>query len=321
MSEDSSQRIEVSDSGQWEALPEDLRKYDQWIVTKNKKPVHPTSGWQKKQNQLTFDDAREEAINADAEIGFVLNGGDPFAVVDLDDVGPPSNHSREVTDIVEKLSTYTEISRSGSGLHIVCRGERLPDRKHKGPLSQRGSIEVYDSNRQIVLTADLFGQLSRITTGGQAFRELQREYLPVDDDADTSTSATETVSTHRGGSIRVQSNTGSNKNGPSVDQIKRTIDAYAADERDEALRAKDLWESSGARKYESSSEADLAFASDLAFWCREDATLMYRCIRRSSRYRSKWDEVHYSDGSTYAEETIGKAIDTNYDKFSGRYVQ
>ena len=321
MSEGSSQRIEVNSSGQWEALPDDLRNYDQWIVTKNKKPVHPAVGWQKQSNQLSFDKAREEAVSADAELGFVLNEGDPFAVIDLDDVGALSTHSKEVTDIIEKLSTYTEISRSGSGLHIVCRGERLSDRKHKGPLSQRGSIEVYDSNRQIVLTADLFGQLSTITTGGQAFRELQHEYLPKDDDTDTSASATQTGSTRQDVAIETQSNIGGSENSPSVDQIKRTIDAYAADGRDEALRAKDLWESSGAGTYESSSEADLAFASDLAFWCREDATLMYRCIRRSSRYRSKWDEVHYSDGSTYAEETIGKAIDTNYDQFSGRYVQ
>jgi putative DNA primase/helicase len=182
-------------------------------------------------------------------------------------------------------------------------------------------MEVYDSNRQIVLTADLFGQLSTITAGGQEFRELQHEYLPKDDDTDTSASTTQTGSTRQDVAIETQPNTGGNENSPSVDQIKRTIDAYAADGSGDALRAKELWESSGAGTYESSSEADFAFASDLAFWCREDATLMYRCICRSNRYRSKWDEVHYSDESTYADETIGKAIDTNYDQFSGRYVQ
>ncbi|MDQ2054124.1 hypothetical protein [Halobellus sp. H-GB7] len=321
MSDTSSQQSRIDDTERWESVPDELRKYDQWIVTENKKPIHPAEGWQKKSNQLSFDEARAEAVSADAELGFVFNEGDPFAVIDLDDVGFPPNHSREVTDIVEELSTYTEVSRSGSGLHIICRGQRLSERNHKGPLDQRGSIEVYDSNRQIVLTADLLGERSVIGEGGQFFRELQQEYLPEANDADTSTSAPQTDGTRRSISTEVQSKSDGDESGPSVRQIKRTIDAYAADGRDSAVRAKELWESSGAGTYPSTSEADLAFVSDLAFWCREDTQLMYQCIRRSTRYREKWDERRYADGSTYADGTIEKAIRTNSDTFSGRYVQ
>jgi putative DNA primase/helicase len=240
-------------------------------------------------------------------------------VIDLDDVGSPSNHNKEVTDIIEKLSTYTEVSRSRTGVHVVCRGERLPEYKHKGPLTQYGSIEVYDSGRHIVFTGDLLGERSEITESGQFFRELQREYLPEDDDTDTS--ATEEDKSEQSISIEIQSKTDNSENRSSVDQIKRTIDAYAADGSEQALRAKKLWESSGAGTYESPSEADLAFVGDLAFWCREDATLMDRCVRRSSRYRSKWDEVRYADGSTYGEGPISEAIQSNVDEFSGRYVQ
>lgn len=320
MNENVSRAFELNGTRRWESVPDGLQKHDQWVVQMDKDPKYPSSGWQKEQNQLSFEKARKHAISMNNGIGFILNEDGPFVVIDLDDVGPPTNHNREVMNIIEKLSTYTEVSRSGTGVHLVCRGERLPEYKHKGSLNQCGSIEVYDSGRHIVFTGDLLGERSEIAEGGQFFRELQREYLP-EDDKDTNTSATETDKRRQNVSIGGQSEAGSDKGGPTVDQIKRTIDAYAADGSDKAPRTKELWESSGTGTYESPSEADLAFASDLAFWCRENATLMYRCIRRSSRYRSKWDEVHYSDGSTYAEETIGKAIDTNYDQFSGRYVQ
>jgi putative DNA primase/helicase len=318
MSRDSSRGTEINSNGKWQSIPDDIRNFDQWIVTKNKKPIRPVKGWQKKSNQFAFDEAREEAVKTDAELGFTLSERDPFAVIDLDDVGVPSTHTKEVTEIIERLATYTEVSRSGSGLHIICRDGVLPGYKHDGPLNQRGSIEVYDSNQQIVLTADQLEERSTITEGGRFFRELQQEYLPEDDGTDAS--AAEADESGQTVSIETQSKAGGNESGPTVDQIKRTIDAWADDGSDAARRAKVLWESLGSGTYESPSEADLAFASDLAFWCREDARLMYRCIRRSNRYRQKWDETHHSDGSTYAEMTIERAIDTNIDEFTGRYV-
>lgn len=319
MSEDNLSGFEIDGTRGWGSIPDDLREYDQWVVSRNKDPIYPSSRWQKKSNQLAFDEARKTAVRVNGKIGFALNESDPFATIDLDKVGIPSDHNREVTEIIEGLPTYTEVSSSGLGVHIVCRGEHLPGYKHKGPLNHRGSIEVYDSNQQIVLTADQLGEHSTITEGGQFFRELQQEYLPEDDDTDTS--ATGGSKSGQDVSIEALSKADGSENRPTVERIKRTIDAYAADGSDEALRTKELWESSGSGTYESPSEADLAFASDLAFWCREDARLMYRCIRRSSRDRQKWEETHRSDGSTYAEMTIEKAIDTNIDQFTGRYVQ
>jgi putative DNA primase/helicase len=319
MSEDNSLGFEMDGTRRWGPLPDDLREYDQWVVSSDKNPVYPSTGWQKKQNQLSFGEARKEAIIQNAELEFILNGSDPFAVIDLDDVGKPADHNREVMRIIEGFPTYTEVSSSGSGVHIVCRGERLPGYKHEGPLNQRGSIEVYDSNQPIVLTADQLGEHSTVTEGGQFFQELQQEYLPEDDDTDTSVPGADKSRLNI--SNETQSEADGRESGPTVDQIKRTIDAWAANGSVEARRAKELWESSGARTYKSPSEADMAFASDLAFWCREDSQLMYRCIRRSDRHRQKWEEPHRSDRSTYAEMTIEKAIDTNIDQFTGRYVQ
>jgi len=60
--------------------------------------------------------------------------------------------------------------------------------------------------------------------------------------------------------------------------------------------------------YPSQSEADMALCSLLAFWTGGDATQMDRLFRNSGLMRPKWDEVHFSDGATYGERTVERAI-------------
>lgn len=52
----------------------------------------------------------------------------------------------------------------------------------------------------------------------------------------------------------------------------------------------------------------MALCSLLAFWTGGDANQMDRLFRESGLRREKWDEVHFSDGSTYGEKTIERAI-------------
>src|SRR5262249_14121253 len=56
------------------------------------------------------------------------------------------------------------------------------------------------------------------------------------------------------------------------------------------------------------SAADLALCNLLAFWTDKDADRIDRLFRRSGLMRSKWDERHASDGRTYGQMTVGKAI-------------
>lgn len=58
--------------------------------------------------------------------------------------------------------------------------------------------------------------------------------------------------------------------------------------------------------YTSQSEADLAFANDLAFWTGRDPEKMDTIFRNSALMRDKWDEKH--GAATYGEMTINKAI-------------
>ncbi len=56
------------------------------------------------------------------------------------------------------------------------------------------------------------------------------------------------------------------------------------------------------------SRADLALRCMLAFWTGGDASRIDRLLRRSTLMRSKWDERHAADGSTYRQMTIHKAL-------------
>jgi hypothetical protein len=76
-----------------------------------------------------------------------------------------------------------------------------------------------------------------------------------------------------------------------------------------------LWDGDTA-EYPSHSEADLAFCNLLAFYTNRDSEQMDRLFRRSELYRPKWDQVHYSNGNTYGEGTIAKAIRDCSDTYS-----
>lgn len=77
-------------------------------------------------------------------------GPPPVAFVDFDDVRDPATGEvpAEVAALVETLGGYTEVSQSGTGLHVYGRGT-LPagSGAFVAPLETRGSVEIYDHVR------------------------------------------------------------------------------------------------------------------------------------------------------------------------------
>jgi hypothetical protein len=74
----------------------------------------------------------------------------PLAFVDLDDVRNPNTGevSGEALAIVDALGGFTEVSRSGRGLHTFVRGALPPDRGMVStPLDESGRLEIYDHSR------------------------------------------------------------------------------------------------------------------------------------------------------------------------------
>lgn len=74
----------------------------------------------------------------------------PIVFVDFDDVRDPATDeiSNEAIGLVSLLDGYTELSRSGRGVHVYVRGS-LPDDVGRfiAPLGDSGQIEIYDHAR------------------------------------------------------------------------------------------------------------------------------------------------------------------------------
>jgi putative DNA primase/helicase len=121
----------------------------------DKVPYSPRTGRRASSTDLltwgTFEEALEAYENGEyAGLGFVFCSGDPYTGVDLDDC---VNENGEIApwalEIVCYLDSYTELSATGTGLHIIVRGD-VPNRR-------KGDVEVYSSKRFFTMTGHVVG--------------------------------------------------------------------------------------------------------------------------------------------------------------------
>ncbi len=68
--------------------------------------------------------------------------------------------------------------------------------------------------------------------------------------------------------------------------------------------------------YLSHSDADQALCNHLAFWMDRDMGRIDSAFRSSGLMREKWDKVHYSDGQTYGQATILKAVSSTTESYN-----
>lgn len=93
---------------------------------------------------------REALINGEtwviSGLGFVLTADDPFVIVDVDDCIVEGQLSAEAQEVIDHFNAPTEVSYSGNGIHIICKGS-LPN-----PACRRGNFEIYGKERFFALT-------------------------------------------------------------------------------------------------------------------------------------------------------------------------
>jgi putative DNA primase/helicase len=289
-------------------LPEVLREREQWVCWREedregkptKIPVTPRGGgFASSTDPETwggFETALEytETEYADG-VGFVFTDDDPIVGVDLDDCRDPETGDVDdaARDIIDRLDSYTEVSPSGTGYHVLIRGE-LPDGRNR-----RGSIELYDTARFFTVTGDHVDETpTHVARRQDALAAIHHEYVQ-DTDSDTASE-----SGQRGATDEEAATNGA-----------VTVDVDLEDEEllEKATNASNgekferLWNGNTVG-YDSQSEADMALCYLLAFWTGGDRTRIDHLFRESGLLREKWDEVHYADGSTYGEKTIERAI-------------
>lgn len=142
--------------------------------------------WGYKGNWTTFEQARkwDEMDAGIAGLTYLLDEADsePFAFVDGDDVRDPE--TGEVYDgfiaVLEKLGeSYADVSTSGSGVHVVYRGD-LPDGVKQAKLQL--SDEPFGSNDDVPV-AELYDHSKVCVATGKHLPETPTDVREWDDDA------------------------------------------------------------------------------------------------------------------------------------------
>lgn len=310
----------------FDKIPVELTRRSQWVCHRfpNKTPLCPRPGYDGRLYPAKADNSNtwggfEEALSAvkrnDAVgLGFELGNG--ICGVDIDhciDDGELSDLARE---LIDTLQSYTEISPSGTGIHILCKG-KLPDRE--GRRDSMLGLEMYDNARYFTVTGDIYCDEDGISYPLRDCTEqldaIHKKYLThettkqirLGESAPVTPSGV--VNSDSGNSLStVLKSAGSAVQGQ---QVRDLTDDQILDIAFKSQNGKEMealfygnWD---AAKYSSQSEADFAFASYLAFWFNCDLERMERIFRCSGMFRPKWDRS-VGGGRTYGQYTLSRAI-------------
>ncbi len=145
-------------------IPEELRKLSQWCLWKyedigaekpTKVPYNP-KGFHANVNDPNTWASFEEVFNIVSlagydGIGFIFSDNDPYSFIDLDDTKGDAVKVEKQMNVYREFDSYSEISPSGKGLHIIIKGKISQGRKRSG-------IEIYSSQRYATMTGNVFNE-------------------------------------------------------------------------------------------------------------------------------------------------------------------
>src|SRR5215218_4833757 len=145
-----------------EGVPEELKVRRQWVVWKavgdkpDKVPYSAASGRRASSTDLltwsTFETACKALETGEySGLGFVFSSGDPYSGLDLDGCVDPQTGEVAVwaLEIIKYFDSYTELSATGTGVHVIIKGE-VPNRR-------KDEVEVYSSKRFFTMTGHVLG--------------------------------------------------------------------------------------------------------------------------------------------------------------------
>lgn len=283
-------------------IPQELKKKKQWIVwesiTKDgeptKVPFNPETGEPASSTDPTtwtsFKKAYKVYRNSSRDgIGFMFDSDSMIVGIDLDHCRDKKKGTLEesFSKIVKKVNSYTEVSPSGEGIHIIAKG-RIPTEKNRN-----GNYEMYQEKRYFTFTGNyLSGTPERVKSRPNEIEEVHREYIQSEEDEEKNQRTDTNFQDYK---IK---ETG-------TEQLSDQEIIEKAKNASNSNKFESLFNGSTAG-YKSQSEADLALCSLLTFWTGGDPARMDSLFRQSGLMREKWDEKR--GDKTYGEMTIDKAL-------------
>ncbi|MBC1744016.1 DNA primase [Listeria welshimeri] len=279
----------------YEQIPDELKKLKQWCAFqlvwdeergKNKKiPMNANTGaYGNSVDERTWADfetalASLEKYQFDG-LGFYFKA--PYFGVDIDDIKDDiqdylyGNTENIAGEFIQTLASYTEYSVSGTGIHIIAKGD-FPEGGRR-----KGNIEMYPDGRFFVMTGQVIDNYRQVNEATSAIKILHEKYI---------------------GTIE---NTSLTKHQNSSNDLSESEILEKAYNSQNGPYFKTLYEGNWEAYYASQSDADLAFANMLAFWTAADYDKMDVIFRDSGLMRDKWDQKR--GRNTYGQITLGKAI-------------
>ncbi len=272
-------------------IPAELRDRPQWVAWRSeerdgkatKLPINPRTGRHASSTDPTtwadFQTAQAAVARYRCQgVGFVFTADDPYTGIDLDGAYEATGRLAPwAASIVRALDSYTEVSPSGRGLHLIIRGHVPEGGRRRGP------VEMYDRDRYFTMTGD------HLPGTALTIEERQAELDVLHAMVFGSRAATASPRPITAGSRN-----------PLPDRVLLGRARAARNGRKfRQLYDRGEWEAAG---YPSPSEADLALCTLLRFWTGEDPDRIDALFRHSALMRPKWDA---SSGSvTYGGRTI-----------------
>ncbi len=136
----------------------------------------------------TFDIARAYATDGPADgVSYVFTNDDPFVGVAFDAC---RDSETGVTDdwaqkLINRLDSYTEVNPSGTGYHVIIRGEFPPGG------TRTANLELYDHAQSFSVTGDhVAGTPTTVAERQDALDAIHAAYFGTADDAEPATATT-----------------------------------------------------------------------------------------------------------------------------------
>lgn len=280
-------------------VPGELLGLPCWVGRTGKVPKSPHTGDAAKSNDPktwgTFEEAAEglQRFKEWDGLGLMFDAA-RYGIfgVDLDHVIDRETGAvdERAAAVVESLGSYAEISPSGTGVHILCRG-RLPTAGGRGVKTDW--LEAYEAGRYFTVTGEPFGVARPLRDGTEAMRGILERYGIGKKKAPSAST-----------DIPLE---------PVRLEDRALLDKAMASSKGEDFRR--LWAGDTSGHGGDDSRADLALCNHLAFWTGRDAGRIDALFRASGLMRPKWDRM--TGGQTYGQMTINKAIEDCREVYTG----
>lgn len=277
-------------------IPETLKDFNNWVAWKlidgKKIPINPDTGeWVSSTATESWTDFAtvEKACksgNYDG-IGFMFSNS-PVVGVDIDDCIKNGVVCQTAKEIIEGLDSYTELSPSGSGVHILFMGQDVKalkateKRLQALDITDCKTIEIYSTARYFTITGHLYDNkpnhsviMPVLGKQEQYFNNLYHRLAP-----------------------------------PQIDHHSETVELPTVSDTEALERARKspnfekLWNGDTSAYNNDHSSADMALMNILAIATRKNAEQMERLF-----YQSGLGQRKKAKRADYMQRTINRAIE------------